>query len=189
MDSTILEFARELADKSQEIGKLTEQLKQKDLIIAGLVAQLGQPHECKCNNESKSKVNESGHVYTVPALTAPIVAPIPAPATCDTTVTSIEDVAPVTTKQEVTEEEPKAKRKYTKRSSFWNGKKSSESPAVVQTVSQKGGTVFKSFDPLDLNKVVVEGANTSAYIVPNSKRNYVDKISAIAAGLGSSSSI
>ena len=189
MDSTILEFARELADKSQEIGKLTEQLKQKDLIIAGLVAQLGQPHECKCNHEPTSKINELSHVYTAPTQTAPIVTSTSTPATCDITVTNIEDVTPVTTKQEVTEEELKAKRKYTKRSSFWDGKKSSESPAVVQTAPQKGGTVFKSFDPLDLNKVVVEGANTSAYIVPNSKRGYVDKISAIAAGLGSSSSI
>ena len=187
MDNTILEFARELAEKSQEIGKLTEQLKQKDLIIAGLVAQLGQPHECKCNNESKSKVNELGYVYTVDTQTTPIITPTP--ATCDVTVTSIEDVTPVTVKPSVKKEAPKAKRKYTKRSSFWNGKKSSESSTVVQTAPQKGGTVFKSFDPLDLNKVVVEGANTSAYIVPNSKRDYADKISAIAAGLGSSSSI
>ena len=172
MELTI-DFVKELTSRAEEIGKLKEQIKQKDIIISGLTAQLGQAHTCKCENTTKEEKVES---------------PLPSQQ-ADMPKVSLNDV--VYTGQEVVAEpiekveQPKAKRKYTKRAESWKTKKTAQ---VVNKVQQPGGTVFKSFEPLELNKIVVEGANTSAY-VPTDKRLFNDKIAAISAGLGSSSKL
>lgn len=172
MELTI-DFVKELTNRAEEIGKLKEQIKQKDIIISGLTAQLGQVHTCKCENTTKEEKVES------PQLSQQ----------ADMPKVSLNDVVNAT--QEVVtelfgkEEQPKAKRKYTKRAESWKTKKTAQ---VVNKVQQPGGTVFKSFEPLELNKIVVEGANTSAY-VPTDKRLFNDKIAAISAGLGSSSKL
>lgn len=165
MELTI-EFVKELSNRAEEIGRLKEQLKQKDMIISGLVAQLGQAHTCKCEDiKSVPEVSEAPKV------------------TLNDVVYTSQEV--VTEPVEKVAEQPRTKRKYTKRAASWNTKKTSP---VVNKVQQTGGTVFKSFEPLELNKIVVEGANTSAY-VPTDKRLYNDKIAAISAGLGSSSKL
>lgn len=172
MELTI-DFVKELIGRAEEIGKLKEQIKQKDIIISGLTAQLGQAHTCKCENTVKEEKVES------PQLSQQ----------ADTPKVSLNDVVNAT--QEVVtelfgkEEQPKVKRKYTKRAESWKTKKTAQ---VVNKVQQPGGTVFKSFEPLELNKIVVEGANTSAY-VPTDKRLFNDKIAAISAGLGSASKL
>ena len=172
MELTI-DFVKELTNRAEEIGKLKEQIKQKDIIISGLTAQLGQAHTCKCGNTTKEEKVESTQLSQQ----------------ADMPKVSLNDVVNAT--QEVVtelfgkEEQPKAKRKYTKRAESWKTKKTAQ---VVNKVQQPGGTVFKSFEPLELNKIVVEGANTSAY-VPADKRLFNDKIAAISAGLGSSSKL
>lgn len=172
MELTI-DFVKELTNRAEEIGKLKEQIKQKDIIISGLTAQLGQAHTCKCGNTTKEEKVESTQLSQQ----------------VDMPKVSLNDVVNAT--QEVVtelfgkEEQPKAKRKYTKRAESWKAKKTTQ---VVNKVQQSGGTVFKSFEPLELNKIVVEGANTSAY-VPTDKRLFNDKIAAISAGLGSSSKL
>ena len=172
MELTI-DFVKELTNRAEEIGKLKEQIKQKDIIISGLTAQLGQAHTCKCGNTTKEEKVESTQLSQQ----------------VDMPKVSLNDVVNAT--QEVVtelfgkEEQPKAKRKYTKRAESWKTKKTAQ---VVNKVQQPGGTVFKSFEPLELNKIVVEGANTSAY-VPTDKRLFNDKIAAISAGLGSSSKL
>ena len=172
MELTI-DFVKELTNRAEEIGKLKEQIKQKDMIISGLTAQLGQAHTCKCGNTTKEEKVESPQILQQ----------------ADTPRVPLNDV--VYTEQEVVAEpiekvgQPKVKRKYTKRAESWNTKKTAQ---VVNKVQQPGGTVFKSFEPLELNKIVVEGANTSAY-VPTDKRLFNDKIAAISAGLGSSSKL
>lgn len=172
MELTI-DFVKELTSRAEEIGRLKEQIKQKDIIISGLTAQLGQAHTCKCGNTTKDEKVE------FPQLSQQE----------DMLKVSLNDVA-YTTQEVVAEpvekvEPPKAKRKYTKRAESW---KTKETAQVVNKVQQPGGTVFKSFEPLELNKIVVEGANTSAY-VPTDKRLFNDKIAAISAGLGSSSKL
>lgn len=172
MELTI-DFVKELTNRAEEIGKLKEQIKQKDIIISGLTAQLGQAHTCKCENTTKEEKVESTQLSQQ----------------VETPKVSLNDVVNAT--QEVVtelfgkEEQPRAKRKYTKRAESWKTKKTAQ---VVNKVQQPGGTVFKSFEPLELNKIVVEGANTSAY-VPTDKRLFNDKIAAISAGLGSSSKL
>ena len=172
MELTI-DFVKELASKAEEIGRLKEQIKQKDMIISGLTAQLGQAHTCRCENTMKDEKVE------FPQL--PQQADMPKVSLNDVVYTAQEVVAEPVEKVE----QPKTKRKYTKRAESWTTKKTAQ---VVNKVQQPGGTVFKSFEPLELNKIVVEGANTSAY-VPTDKRLYNDKIAAIAAGLGSSSKL
>lgn len=172
MELTI-DFVKELTSRAEEIGRLKEQIKQKDIIISGLTAQLGQAHTCKCGNTTKDEKVE------FPQLSQQE----------DMLKVSLNDVA-YTTQEVVAEpvekvEPPKTKRKYTKRAESW---KTKETAQVVNKVQQPGGTVFKSFEPLELNKIVVEGANTSAY-VPTDKRLFNDKIAAISAGLGSSSKL
>lgn len=172
MELTI-DFVKELTNRAEEIGKLKEQIKQKDIIISGLAAQLCQVHTCKCGSTTKEEKVESTQLSQQ----------------ADMPKVSLNDV--VNTAQEVVtelfgkEEQPKAKRKYTKRAESCKTKKTAQ---VVNKVQQPGGTVFKSFEPLELNKIVVEGANTSAY-VPTDKRLFNDKIAAISAGLGSSSKL
>ena len=172
MELTI-DFVKELIGRAEEIGRLKEQIKQKDMIISGLTAQLVQAHTCKCGNTPKEEKVESPQILQQ----------------ADTPRVPLNDV--VYTEQEVVAEpvekveQPKVKRKYTKRAESWNTKKTAQ---VVNKVQQPGGTVFKSFEPLELNKIVVEGANTSAY-VPTDKRLFNDKIAAISAGLGSSSKL
>lgn len=174
MELTI-DFVKELASKAEEIGRLKEQIKQKDMIISGLTAQLGQAHTCKCDSTKVITEDSSVELPKLPATSTPTVSLNDAVYTTQEVV--VEPVEKV--------EQPKAKRKYTKRAESWNTKKTAQ---VVNKTQQPGGTVFKSFEPLELSKIVVEGANTSAY-VPTDKRLYNDKIAAIAAGLGSSSKL
>lgn len=168
-----MDFVKELTNRAEEIGKLKEQIKQKDIIISGLTAQLGQAHTCKCENTIKEEKVESTQLSQQ--------ADMPKVSLNDVVYTGQEVVAEPIEKVE----QPKVKRKYTKRAESWKTKKTAQ---VVNKVQQPGGTVFKSFEPLELNKIVVEGANTSAY-VPTDKRLFNDKIAAISAGLGSSSKL
>lgn len=151
---------KEIARLSEENGSLKAQLSSAQTIIKGLLEQVG-----------------SSAFADLTAKTPKITV-------------EVEETKPVVIEQpieDVTVTEVKPKRKYTRRKPL-KSQLEKESTVEVKSVPLETGTVFKTFEPLDLSKIVVEGANTSAY-VPTDKRLYNDKIAALSAGLGSNSSI
>lgn len=159
-----INFSKELGTLQHRIGVLETELSYKDKVIAGLTAQLALAKPVE-------------QVIQATTTAAPITQPV--------VEVPIEDVKAESEEVEIINEEvvtlPKKKAGRPKGS-----KNIVKNPDELHVFP--GGSVFTEFEPLKLDKIVVEGANTSAYI-PRDKRSYNDQIAAIAAGLGSSGNI
>lgn len=165
MELTEIELIKEMVQVATENGKLKAEVEQLNSVVSGLTLALALKN---CN---------------IATPFAQLIQSVSAEKKEETHKTTVESpVESVKVEQEPTRQ----KRKYTRR------KKVAEETTKVEPIESvepiTGGTVFKNFEPLELNKIVVEGANTSAY-VPTAKRQYNDNIAALAAGLGSSSNI
>lgn len=177
METSLLEFYRELSTKSEEIGRLKALVEMKDQTIAGLTALLGM-------NGIKASSTE---IATASSLTeqfpsvehscscgkAIVSAPVEAIDPCSgaTVPTPIESA---TERMEKTLVEilEKAPRKLGRPKGSKN-KSTISTPAtsVEELRKSKGGTVFKDFVPLELDGTITSTSNSHAYMPPEKKNS------------------
>ena len=141
-----IELFKELASKSEEIGRLKATLDFKDFIISGLQAQLGISTATTVNSTCNCKKHETNEVK----ISTPEIGMTP---------TSIKSTEVRAETPEV--ESPKPKRGRPKGSKNSVEKKSEKKKDVEKTIL--GGSVFKEFVPLEIDNLMSVD-NTSAFI-------------------------
>lgn len=180
METSLLEFYRELSTKSEEIGRLKALVEMKDQTIAGLTALLGM-------NGIKASSTE---IATASSLTeqfpsvehacscgkAIVSAPVEAIDPCSgaTVSTPIESATERMEKTlvEILEKAPrKLGRPKGSKNKSASSTPSTSSTSVEELRKSEGGTVFKDFVPLELDGTITSTSNSHAYMPPEKKNS------------------
>ena len=154
-----MEFYRELASKSEEIGRLKALLEVRDQAIVGLQAMLGMKsfavppvqtvtsafpsvgHTCNCG---KHKVKTDGAELSV--------------AKAETALDNLNEAISEVNEKTTPVESPRRGRPK------GSGKKSTEPSGEATTEISSGGSVFREFEPLCSGNIA--STNSSAYMPP-----------------------
>lgn len=165
METSLLEFYRELSAKSEEIGRLRALVELKDQTITGLTALLGM---------NGVKVN-TAELATASSLTSQFPS-VEHKCSCgkaiiNSAVEKTTDSAKESMEKTIAELVEKSPRKVGRPKGSKNKSSATKVVSTPELEKSIGGTVFKDFVPLEMDNILTPNTNPHAYIPPEKKNS------------------